>query len=58
MTKAARFRQADIKRAVAGMVSAGLSVAKVEIDASGKIVVIPGKPTTSPGNDNEWADLE
>lgn len=58
MTAPARFRQADVKRAVAGIVAAGLSVAKVEIDAGGKIVVIPGKPTTSPGNDNEWADLE
>lgn len=58
MTAPARFRQADVKRAVAGLVSAGLSVARVEIDAFGKIVIIPGKPTTRVGNDNEWADLE
>ena len=58
MTAPARFRQADIKRAAAGVVAAGLSVVRVEIDAAGKIIVIPGKPTTSIGNDNEWADLE
>lgn len=58
MTAPARFRQSDVKRAAAGVVAAGLSVARVEIDAAGKIVIIPGKPTTPPRNDNEWADLE
>ena len=58
MTAPARFKQSDIKRATAGVVAAGLSVARVEIDTSGKIVVIPGKPTIEPRNDNEWADLE
>lgn len=58
MTAPARFKQSDIKRATAGVVAAGLSVSRVEIDASGKIVIIPGKPTTAPGNDNQWADLE
>ena len=58
MTVPARFKQSDVKRATAGVVAAGLSIARVEIDAAGKIVVIPGKPTTSIGNDNEWADLE
>jgi hypothetical protein len=58
VTVPARFRQSDIKRAAAGCVAAGLSVARIEIDASGKIIVIPGRPTVSVGNDNEWADLE
>lgn len=58
MTAPARFLQSDIKRAAAGCVAAGLSVAKIEIDPNGKIVIIPGKPTTDAGNDNEWADLE
>ena len=58
MTVPARFRQSDVKRAAAGVVAAGLSVARVEIDAAGRIVVIPGKPTVAPRNDNEWADLE
>lgn len=58
MTAPARFKQSDVKRATAGVVAAGLSVARIEIDASGKIVIIPGKPTTAPKNDNEWQDLE
>lgn len=58
MTAPARFRQADVKRATAGVVAAGLSVARVEIDAGGKIVIIPGQPTIPPKNDNEWEDLE
>lgn len=58
MTAPARFKQSDIKRAAAGVVAAGLSVARIEIDAGGKIVIIPGKPTIQPPNDNEWEDLE
>lgn len=58
MTAPARFKQSDIKRATAGVVAAGLSVVRVEIDPLGNIVVIPGKPTIAPRNDNEWDDLE
>lgn len=57
MTAAARFTQSDIKRAAAGAMGAGLDIAKIEIDHTGKIVIIPGKPDTKAGN-NEWADLE
>lgn len=57
MTAPARFTQADIKRATAGVASAGLSIAKIEIDHTGKIVIIPGAPKKKPDND-EWADLE
>ena len=58
VTAPARFKQSDVKRATAGVVAAGLSVARVEIDAHGKIVIIPGQPTVAPRNDNEWEDLE
>lgn len=57
MTAPARFKQSDVKRATAGVVSAGLSIAKIEIDHNGKIVIIPGKPDAKAGI-NEWADLE
>ena len=44
--KAATFKQADVKRAVAGVASAGLTISRVEIDQNGKIVVIAeGQPT-------------
>jgi hypothetical protein len=36
----AKFRQADVTRAMRGAIKAGLSVSRVEIDRDGKIVVI------------------
>ena len=35
------FRQADVARAYKGATSAGMAVGRVEIDSSGKIVLIP-----------------
>lgn len=57
MTAAARFTQADLKRAAAGVVAAGLDIARIEIDPNGKITIIPGQPKNRAGA-NEWADLE
>jgi hypothetical protein len=44
MTAPARFTQADLKRAAAGVRAAGLSVARVEVDRDGKIVVVVREP--------------
>lgn len=38
------FRQRDVTRALKGTKSAGVEVARIEIDQDGKIVVIMGKP--------------
>lgn len=57
MTAQAKFTQADVKRAAAGVQRAGLSIAKIEIDPRGKIVIIPGSQKES-GQANEWADLD
>ena len=38
------FRQADVTRAVKAVVAAGVGIARVEIDKSGKIVIVSGKP--------------
>ena len=57
MTAPARFTQSDIKRAAAGVTAAGLAIAKIEIDANGKIVIIPAAGNQSAENDDEWADL-
>jgi len=36
------FRQSDLTKAVKGVVAAGVNVARVEIDQSGKIVIMTG----------------
>jgi len=45
------FRQCDLERAIKGAKAAGLEISKVEIDKSGKIIVIIGKPDTSDTKD-------
>lgn len=57
MTAPARFREADLKRAASGLRKAGYGIARIEIDPTGKIVIIPGQPDQA-GDSNEWADLE
>ena len=57
MTAPARFREADITRAATGLRKAGYDIAKMEIDPTGKIVIIPGQPRQA-GDSDEWADLE
>jgi len=48
----ARFLQSDVRRAVQGAMDAGLTVARVEIDPDGRIVIVSGegmpKETTTP----------
>ncbi len=57
MSAPARFTKADMKRATAGVLAAGLPIAKIEIDPNGKIIIIPGLAKNDAG-DSEWADLE
>lgn len=57
MAKAARFTQADLKRAVAGYLAAGLPVGPVKITAAGEIIILPASGKKAHDND-EWADLE
>jgi len=57
MSAPARFREADIRRAAAGVQRAGIQIARIEIDHSGKIVIIPGLPTQGRESD-EWRDLD
>lgn len=55
MTAPARFTQADLKRAAAGVRAAGLPVARVEVDRDGKIAVIVGEPEA---NENQANPLD
>jgi hypothetical protein len=53
------FRQADVTKAVKAVVAAGVDIARVEIDAAGKIVIVTGKPIEVPVNEldrelQEW----
>jgi hypothetical protein len=52
------FKQGDVTRAVKGAVAAGVDVAKIEIDAAGKITVVtvraPGIQPDQGDEKNEW----
>jgi hypothetical protein len=47
------FRKADLRRAVEAVITAGQTVARVEVDPNGKIVIVTaGEPERREGN--EW----
>jgi hypothetical protein len=52
------FRQTDLTRALKGARSAGIEIARIEIDKDGRIIVITGKPTEALFEEskerNEW----
>jgi hypothetical protein len=53
-----KIKQGDITKATKGVVNAGLSVARVEVDTrSGKFVVFTGRPDDK-GQANEWDDVQ
>jgi hypothetical protein len=55
------FRQADVTRAVKAVVAAGVGIARVEIDKSGKIVIVTGtpqEPAPQDDLDRELAEFE
>ncbi len=49
MGRRVAFRQADVQRAVKGVKAAGVEVDRVEIDQSGKIVIVSGKADVADG---------
>lgn len=53
---AATFKQSDLTRALKAARDAGVTIARVEIDKAGKIVVIAGTPKNDDdrGGENEW----
>jgi hypothetical protein len=51
------FKQTDVKKAAAGARSAGLEIQRIEIDRSGKIVIVTGAPGAQPSKIEDVADL-
>jgi hypothetical protein len=41
----ATFKQRDVKAAIKAAVDAGVSVARIEVDREGRIIIIAGKPS-------------
>jgi hypothetical protein len=51
------FRQQDVTRAVKAVTAAGVHITRIEIDKSGKIVIITARPPDQAGETkeaNEW----
>lgn len=56
MTAAAKFKQEDVKRAVAGASKAGMRIGRVEIRTDGTIVLLTESDTSAPASANPWDD--
>lgn len=51
------FRQSDLTRALKAARAAGVEVARVEVDATGKITIVTGKAPETAGDDrggDQW----
>lgn len=53
-SRASRFRQSDLTRALRGAEKAGMHVERVEIEAGGRIVIFSGSPGSRGGPFNPW----
>lgn len=56
MSLPARFRQADVTRAIKAATAAGMRVGRIEIDPNGRIVILPESATPSRGK-SSWDDV-
>jgi len=52
-----RFKEADLKRAVRGVVGAGVRVGQIIIDPNGRIVITPVGQVPEKANDSSWDDV-
>jgi hypothetical protein len=48
------FKQRDVTRAVKAVTAAGVDIGRIEIDTTGKIVIVPGKPEEGGAKGNDW----
>ena len=52
------FRQQDVTRALKATAAAGLEVQRIEIDKTGKIVIVTGKPAGVPNSkSDDWDEV-
>ncbi|PZO77056.1 MAG: hypothetical protein DI640_01345 [Sphingomonas taxi] len=56
MSAVARFKEADVTRAVRGATKAGMLIGRIEIDPNGKIVIL-SESVAPPVDPNPWDDL-
>jgi hypothetical protein len=54
--RVARFKQADLCRAVKGAEAAGFRIGRIEIDPNGRIVIVAGN-APGPAISNEWDEV-
>jgi hypothetical protein len=50
------FRKRDVTKAIEAVSAAGLTIVRVEVDKSGKIVIVLGKPGAN-GESGSWDDV-
>jgi tRNA(Arg) A34 adenosine deaminase TadA len=58
VTAPARFRQADLTRALKAAKAAGIDVGQVVLEPSGKIVIMPAGRTEGESEPNPWDEDE
>lgn len=55
MARKTPFKQADVKRAVAGVLAAGVQIGQVKITEAGEIVISAAEPASPPSNPlDQW----
>lgn len=59
MRRAAKFKQADVERAIRASVAAGLEIKAVEIAVDGSVRVLThgGQPGVALNENDDWVDL-
>jgi hypothetical protein len=56
-TRAARFTQSDLTRAVRAVAKAGVSIGRVEIDPAGTIIVMAAESPPARSSRNSWDEV-
>jgi hypothetical protein len=52
-----RFRETEMKRAIAAASKAGITVERIDVHRDGTFSIIPGKPSTSTQESNSWDEV-